>query len=179
MNSPTRAVRADSRGPNSSAESTTGSEAKVIRRFPALMATVLFSNTYSAASMATRHRARVFHLDIKIPPSDTAVCRTEESPLMRQRDAEHTLRSPFRPESNSPSSRHCGQPSAPVDTCVPTLPVDFYYTGFSENSKSGSSRKNIQKESKKVLQAQHSIISFCGIMPSEHTGGDHYAAKDH
>ena len=61
---------------------------------------------------------------------------------MRQRDAEHTLRFPFRPESNSPSSRHCGRPQPPVDTCVPTLPVKLYYTGFSENDKSYGFRKN-------------------------------------
>ena len=43
---------------------------------------------------------------------------------MRQRDAEHTLQGtvPFRPESNSPSFRHCGQLSPSIDTCVPTLP---------------------------------------------------------
>ena len=35
---------------------------------------------------------------------------------MRQRDAGHTLRFPFRPESNSPSLRH-------FDTRVPTLPL--------------------------------------------------------
>ena len=127
-----------------------------MRRLPALMAMVLFSSTYSAASMAMRHRARVLILDIKIPPSVPAVRRTEESPFMRQRDAGHTLRFPFRPESNSPSFRHCGQLSLPVDTCVPTLPVGSHYTYFSENSKSGEPRKNIQKRiQESVAHATH------------------------